>query len=267
MYTALISDIHSNYEALDAVLQAIDTRWPEAQIVCAGDVVGYGPDPNECINILRERSIPTVRGNHDEIVAGIRNFSSCAYSGIIAAIWTRQVLTAESREFLRDLPCHLRTEADLVLTHGDMLDTNRYIDNALAGKEAIQQMKTAYPSAEILVCGHTHHAAIYPLGADLELAPPGSRETFARGMSYIVNPGSVGQSRDGIAVARYAIYDSMSHAISWHAQDYDYEKTIAKLKKAGLVPEVVMLRPRGIRRYAEKAKRRLALIRFKSENS
>ena len=266
MYTALISDIHSNYEALDAVLHAIDMRWPEAQIVCAGDVVGYGPDPNKCINILRERSISTVRGNHDEIVLGVQSFVGCAYAGIIAAIWTRQVLTSESRIFLRELPSHIRTDADLVLTHGDMLDTNKYVDNALAGKEAIHQMKTAYPSAEVLVCVHTHHAAIYSLGADLELAPPGTRETVSRGMSYIVNPGSVGQSRDGTPVARYAIYNSRSHTISWHAQDYDHKRTVAKLKEAQLVPEVVMMPPRGIVRYIEKAKRRWALIRYKRED-
>ena len=90
MKLALISDLHGNLEALDAVLRDLDRVSPGARLVCAGDVVGYGPDPEACIGRLQERDALCVMGNHEEMVLGRRDFSRCVYAGIVAAVWTRR---------------------------------------------------------------------------------------------------------------------------------------------------------------------------------
>ncbi|HZN40842.1 MAG TPA: metallophosphoesterase family protein [Planctomycetota bacterium] len=258
MRLALISDIHGNLEALDTVLEDIDARTPGARIVCAGDIVGYGPDPDACVDRLRSRGIPCVMGNHEEMVLGRRNFSRCVHAGITAAVWTRREISAATRGFLERLPRCVEAAPGVIVCHGDLADADTYVSDAERADDAIAQLHASWPDARTLVCGHTHHAALYSQTTGFErVSVPGDRELHA-GMVYVVNPGAVGQSRAGAPLACYAVLDSRGASVSFRALAYDHRTTIAKMCRAGLVPSVVLQRPTGIWRYIESWKRRWA---------
>lgn len=204
---AAIADIHGNKPALDAVLEDLP---PIDRIVCAGDVVGYNPWPADCISIVRNREIPTVQGNHDRAVAEGTSFrfNPMAQSGVEFA---KNQLSAEDCAWLADLP-ERRTTADgrVAIVHGHPDDPNRYtypesFGPALLGDE------------ELLVLGHTHvqHAERYPKG-------------------IVLNPGSVGQPRDGDRRAAYAVVDLDERRVDLRRVEYDIDAVIRKIEAAGL---------------------------------
>jgi predicted phosphodiesterase len=257
MRLALISDVHGNLEALEAVLDHIDVNSPDARIVCAGDIVGYGADPEACIDRIRERAIPCVMGNHEEMVLGRRNFSCCGHAGITAAVWTRRRLSTRMREFMESLAPHLEAAPGVIVCHGDLADAGTYVSDFARGNNALAQLRSARPDARILVCGHTHEATLHsPRG--FERVPVAAVRDLDAGTAYLVNPGAVGQSREPVPLARYALLDLDRSCVSFHAQPYDHSLTVRKMRSAGLVPAVVLQRPKGIRRYVESLMRRWA---------
>ena len=259
MRLALIADVHGNLEALEAVIADIEKSSPGARIVCAGDVVGYGPDPGACIDRLRSIGVPCVMGNHDEMVLGRRDFSRCIHAGITAAVWTRDNLSPGAMAFLDSLPPWLEATPDVVVCHGDLDDCDTYVSDAVRGERALRQLEERWPRARLLVCGHTHHAAIYSREGGFSLVRSSTELPLAPGIVHLVNPGAVGQSRDGEPLARYAVFDAERQTIAYRELPYDHAATIRKLRGAGLVPRVIQLRPRGIGRYVESFKRRWAL--------
>lgn len=258
MRLALISDIHGNLEALDTVLDDIDVSAPGARIVCAGDIVGYGPDPDACVARLRSRGIACVMGNHEEMVLGRRNFSRCVHAGITAAVWTRQQISAATRGFLESLPRCVEAAPGVIVCHGDLADADTYVSDAPRADDALAQLHASWPEARTLVCGHTHHAALYSRATGFDLVTAPGDRSLQPGAVYVVNPGAVGQSRVGAPQACYAVLDSARASVSFRALAYDHRTTIAKMRGAGLVPSVVLLRPRGVWRYVESWKRRWA---------
>ena len=255
---ALIADVHGNLEALDAVIADIGKRSPGAVLVCAGDVVGYGPDPEACIDRLRSIGVPCVVGNHDEMVLGRRDFSRCVHAGVIAAMWTRRNLSREARAFLDSLPPWLEATPQVVVCHGNVDDADTYVSDAARAESALRQLEARWPRAGLLVCGHTHHASVYSRERGFSLVCSPTELRLTPGTAYLVNPGAVGQSRDGKPLARYAVFDSEHQTIGYRELPYDHEATIRKLLRVGLVARVVQLRPRGIRRYVESFKLRWA---------
>lgn len=251
MEYALISDIHSNIEAFDGVLADIDSRHPGARIVCAGDVVGYGPDPLSCINRLVEREAICVIGNHDEMVIGRRGFGRCVYAGITAVVWTRKNLPANALAYLDALPGYLDITPGVVVCHGTLQNADTYIDNATVAEETLGQLQHIRPEANILICGHTHHAAVYSARSGFSPVQAQSECHLEGNLPCIINPGAVGQSRDGKPLARYAILDTTEMTVSFRELSYDHEATIRKLRRVGLVPAVTLLPPRGIWRRVE----------------
>ena len=251
MKYALITDIHGNREALEAVLKAVDQAHPDATVVCLGDIVGYGPDPGPCIELLRERAVPCIRGNHEEMVLGLRNFSRCVSAGIQSARWTRRQLSGAQRDFLRSLPISRQISEDLVVCHGDLASADTYISNRTAAETALAQMQRQTPRARVLACGHTHFASLYAGGQDgFTASAPGNGVLDPR-MRYVVNPGAVGQSRDGHALAGFAVLDLALNVVAFPRLDYDHERTERKMRRAGLPGGVVMLAPRGLERRLE----------------
>src|SRR5215468_4319962 len=125
MQIALLADVHGNLEALDAVLRALDRTAPQAKLVCAGDVVGYGPNPEECLERLSERGAVIVLGNHEEMVLGRRDFLQCVSAGIRAAVWTREHLSAHARRVLEQLPSRAKAAQEVLVCHGDLHDAGR----------------------------------------------------------------------------------------------------------------------------------------------
>lgn len=256
MKYALITDIHANLEALQAVLQAVDREHPDAQLVCLGDIVGYGPDPAACIDLLRERAVPCIRGNHEEMVLGLRDFSRCVSAGIKAARWTRRQLDDSQRRFLSELPIWRPISAGLAICHGDLASADTYISDPDVAEAALAQLLRQAPTARVLACGHTHFAALYTEGSGRFGDNPGDVVALEPARRYVLNPGAVGQARDGTPLARYAVLDLEHHRAAFPAVAYDHPKTEHKMRRAGLLGGVVMLPPSGLSRRIERARTR-----------
>jgi predicted phosphodiesterase len=264
MKLALISDVHGNLEALDAVLADIDRRDPGSQLVCAGDVVGYGPDPEECIARLRERQALCVMGNHEEMVLGRRDFSHCVYAGIVAADWTRRRLTGPARAYLQRLPDKIEAAPGIVVCHGNLESAETYVSTPERAAEAMAQLAYFRPQATTLICGHTHHAALFSEGGGFRLIREPGDHDLGGEARWLINPGSVGQARDGKTLARYAVLDVDGRRVSFRDLAYDHPATLRKLREAKLVAQVVLMRPRGLFRWVERWKARWA--RFKASH-
>jgi len=225
---ALLSDIHSNLEALDAVLDAL----PEVEdVVVLGDIVGYGPDPNAVIDRLREIKARPVLGNHDQVMldpAMLDWFNPHAAS---AARWTREVLTPASLEFLSALPKHRRIGRHRCV-HGSPRKPYlwEYILDELQALELLIEL-----GRRLCFFGHTHLPRIFTAGGG-EIVP-GLSDWIDLPESALVNPGSVGQPRDGNPDAAYALVDLERPAVAFHRVKYDVPTTQAKIRKAGL-PEI-----------------------------
>lgn len=249
---ALVSDLHGNLEALDAVLRDIDRSSPGASLVCAGDVVGYGPDPEACIARLQERGALCVMGNHEEMVLGRRDFSRCVHAGIVAAVWTRRRLSAGARRFIEQLPYSVEAVSGVVVCHGDLESADTYVSTRERAEAALAQLRARHPSAEVLVCGHTHHAALFTpeqgfrIVSDLPAGP------------CVINPGAVGQARSAAPLASYALLDMERRRVSFRAVAYDYGTTIRKLRAAKLVAKVTLEPPQGVWRRVERVKAKWA---------
>lgn len=221
MKTAIISDIHSNLEALTAVLSVIDAL-PHDEIVCLGDIVGYGANPDECVDVIRERKIPAVMGNHDKAAAGLietDDFSQMAKAGIA---WSKKSLKGESLAFLKALPLIMETP-DILYVHSspDNPGDFRYL---IYPSDAF----VSYDSFSQKVCfvGHTHRPVIFdPLS--------GESAVLTREKS-IVNVGSVGQPRDGDWRACFALFDSERWSVEFFRVEYDNETARRKILEAGL---------------------------------
>ena len=245
MQLALLADVHANLEALDAVLRDIDQRARQAMVVCAGDVVGYGPEPDACISRLRDRDASFVMGNHEEMVLGRRDLTRCVRAGILAAAWTRAHLSSSARGVLQDLPPWLDVAPGVVACHGDLHSADCYVHNARLARGALGQLGQLRPGARLLVCGHTHRAMFFGEGRGLLEAAAGRTIDVSGTERCLINPGAVGQARNGEPLARYALLDLERQDVTWFALPYDHATTERKLRQRGLVARVVLTQPRS----------------------
>jgi predicted phosphodiesterase len=233
MRWALLADVHANLEALRAVLRDLE-GWPDHRLVCAGDLVGYGPDPEGCLDELVSRDAVCVLGNHDAMVLGRLDFQHCIAPGIRAAVWTRRTMSTLALARLAALPGTARPSPELFVCHSAPGDLERRVSDA----DAVDAVLDATPrGCTLVVSGHTHHAAFQRRGGAFQLAAPGTTHT-TQALCF-VNPGSVGQPRDGKLLARYARFDPEAQTVTFHAVAYDAVATLAKLKRRGLTPRVV----------------------------
>jgi len=238
----VLNDIHANLEALDACLS--DARGRRCDnTICLGDLVGYGADPNAVIERVRAlKPVAIVRGNHDKVACGIEQADGFNAVARNAAKWTLSVLEPSSREWLAALPEGPAVVDDLIeVCHGSPFDEDAYIFDEL---DALRALKTS--TRTLCLFGHTHFPVTFSLtGESLEtIGPAVSAEAelrLANGTKYLVNPGSVGQPRDGDARAAYAIVDTGKRVVELFRLVYDVEKAQAKVIQAGL-PDVLAQR-------------------------
>lgn len=229
----ILSDIHSNWEALEAVLE--DARGAYDEILCCGDLVGYGADPNRVVEWTRRNVRVVVRGNHDKAAVGLEDlewFNPVARS---AALWTEQHLTAENHSYLHSLPKGPLLVGELELVHGTPLDEDDYLMSPLAAAEL-----AGYLEQNVCFFGHTHLQGGYHIHRravewiekpEVEAA----RQVFelAEG-AYLINPGSVGQPRDGDPRAAYMICEAGERRLEYRRVAYPVEIAQAKILRAGL---------------------------------
>lgn len=232
MKYAIISDIHSNLEALNASFEVIDTLDVD-KTACLGDIVGYNANPNECIEILRERGVQCIMGNHDERAAGIKEPDDFNLMAETAVLWTREQLRPESREFLENLPATLTVDKRFLAFHGWVDDTDSYIMGEKDALRNLALMKTA-SDVNLGFFGHTHLPVVYAaLGAQITASVDAVVE-LNDGVAYLINPGSVGQPRNRDPRASFVVYDAKKATITRHTVEYDINETARKILEAGL---------------------------------
>jgi predicted phosphodiesterase len=237
----ILSDIHANWEALDAVL--LDSAGEYDQILCCGDVVGYNPNPAEVVDWTRHHCQTVIRGNHDKAVAGIDGlewFNEVAQS---AALWARAQLNAEQLAWLRALPSGPVLVENCTVMHGAPFDEDYY----LVTLEDVAACHS-YLETPLSFFGHTHlQGAFFFRGRRLGRCPSigeGQRETVIQlepDNVFLVNPGSVGQPRDGDPRAGYALWDAEAKTVTLRRVEYPVETTSRKIAEAGL-PELLAVR-------------------------
>jgi predicted phosphodiesterase len=231
MKYGIISDIHSNYEALKAVLNNMDTV---DEIICLGDIVGYGPKPNECITELKKLTKLIVVGNHDLASIGwkdIRWFNEYARE---AVLWTYKELTPKNKEYISLLP-EVLLKDEFIIVHGSLYDfTDEYIMTGAEAKKSFELMETK----TILFVGHTHSScAFFRRGREpiqnLRLID-GDIINLEEGVHVIINVGSVGQPRDGDHRASFGIFDTEKRIVTIKKVPYNIKKTQEQMAELGL---------------------------------
>ncbi len=231
MHILVVSDIHANYTALEAVLDhagQVDETW------CLGDLVGYGPDPNLVVDRIREiPHLTCLMGNHDAAVIGKIPFETFNNDARRSLERHEQVLTADNMEFLRSLPQTVKVHAGVTLAHGSPRDPLwEYILNTLSARLNFDQFDTPW-----CFVGHSHIQCVFTLNeqndrVSLEATRP--EETIRLNPKMILNPGSVGQPRDRDPRAAYAIYDGEAKSWQPFRVEYNILEVQQRIREAGL---------------------------------
>src|SRR5262249_44547358 len=236
MRVAVISDIHANLPALEATAEAIDRESPD-EIWCLGDVVGYGASPNECCEWTAAGATGCLAGNHDLGVLGTLDLRDFAGAAAVAATWSQSVLEPEARSFLAGLGSSAIVKG-VGLFHGSPRDPVwEYVLSWEAAHDAILDS-----GMEVTIVGHSHVPLAIPDGGPAEggLAPGGTEVDFA-GARWLLNPGSVGQPRDGDPRAAWLLLDLPGGKASFRRVEYPIERTQAEIVERGL-PEALAAR-------------------------
>ena len=234
----ILSDIHANWEGLQAVLAHAEGAYDA--ICCLGDVVGYGADPNAVSEWVRANCSHVIRGNHDKTCCGLEDASFFNPTARLAVDWTHDELSKENLEWLRGLPRGpLEVEGAFTIVHGSYLDEDEYL---LDLRDAAQQFP--HMAGKLVFFGHTHVQGAfllrgdYPVdGARPDASGPNAIQVRA-GDTVLVNPGSVGQPRDFMWESAYAVFDAEARTVTYQRVPYDVATAQEKIRKAGL-PEAL----------------------------
>jgi predicted phosphodiesterase len=235
MRVAVFSDVHANLAALEAVLEAIDAESPDT-LWCLGDLVGYGPKPNECTAIVRERADVCLCGNHDLGILGTIDLSEFSGDAGFAARWTQEVLDPDARAFLETLEPTGRAEG-VALYHGSARDP--VWEYVLSGDAAYATLRLT--TEQLVLVGHSHVALevrLHELLVEGGLAAAGTQLDLADAR-WVMNPGSVGQPRDGDPRAAWMLLDLGAERAEFRRVDYDIERTQAEMRAVGLPDPLV----------------------------
>jgi diadenosine tetraphosphatase ApaH/serine/threonine PP2A family protein phosphatase len=227
---AVISDIHANAEAFDRVLLEISERGVDG-IMCLGDIVGYNADPNPCVDIVKQSKIPSLLGNHDAVACGIEEPWGFNVVALTAALWTRNQLTEPNKVFLRGLHDQQLLNSSFLAVHGAPSDRDTYLfswDDVRPEFDYLRQC-----GASVCFFGHTHCQGIFSESGARTPDEDGHLK-LEEGELYFVNPGSVGQPRDGDARAAFAIFDTELRELDLIRVEYDRKTTADKISQAGL---------------------------------
>jgi len=221
MRLAIISDIHGNLEALTSALALIDKQSVD-EIVCLGDVVGYGASPNECIDMVRQRCQVILLGNHDAAALDLNIAEQFTLNARLSAQWTYENLLPDNKQFLKQLLL-TKTIGEILLVHASPYDPEEwhYIFNYFEAKEAFRSF-----TERICFIGHSH--------VPLILSEEGEIRHVKKEGRYIVNVGSIGQPRDGNPLLSYGLFDTEAWEYTNVRAEYDKYKAAHKVREAGL---------------------------------
>lgn len=234
MRALLVSDLHSNAEALRVVMSRVQRKRFDS-VICLGDFVGYGAQPNQVLDTMRTIHAKKlyIRGNHDRVAAGLEEGGGFNPPAREAAIWTRTHLSAPNRKFLASLTVGPVQHDGVLLCHGSPFHEDEYVFTEWHAAQIFLES-----DAPVILYGHTHLPVIFSMDGEglVEGLLVRGAATFKLDANkrYLINPGSVGQPRDRNPESSFAIFDSDRRAVRFFRVAYDYTKTQAAIRKAGL---------------------------------
>jgi predicted phosphodiesterase len=250
MRYGVLADIHGNLHALDAVLRELDSLDVDGYLV-AGDIVGYGPQPNECVAVVAGLAATCVAGNHDLIALGRLSDDRCGRLARSSLRWTRSRLDDAARTFLAELPLHAEAPGGVVIAHGALDEPQTYVTDAARAAHELRRLAREHPAAGILVLGHTHAALAWNGDGLAVRAAQHDRLELRSSERWLLNPGAVGQSRERSPDARFMVLDLERGEASFRSTSYDVEGCRAALRREGLPIQSCHRRPgraAGVRR-------------------
>ncbi len=229
MKYAILSDIHGNLEALQSVLAEVRRRKVE-KYICLGDIVGYGANPNECLELIRSLNPVAVLGNHDAAVCGLTGLENFTPLASKAIIWTTRELKTSGREYLASLPL-VQSFGEMTIFHSNLAcpDDWVYIRGADDVSPSFDRLSGSFG-----FFGHSHRPAIYRKKGRRVDQLPGSEVFLSRKWQYIINVGSVGQPRDRDPRASFGVFDDESGELKIIRVKYPIRKAQKKIRAAGL---------------------------------
>ncbi len=229
MRLVVISDIHANLEAFQAILTRIDEIKPD-KILCLGDIVGYGPNPNECVEIVKKRVNISLSGNHEYGVLGRTDLRTFSENARIACEWTREVLSEENFAYMRELPVSCVDEG-MFLVHSTPLNPERW-NYVFTARDASFQFSGFGES--ICLLGHSHVPACFEEGGGICTLSESNPLYLKEGRKYIINIGSVGQPRDYDPRASFGVIDTEEKRVQLIRVSYEIEVVQRKIINRGL---------------------------------
>lgn len=232
MRYAIISDIHGNIEALEAILARIDGMGPIDAYFCLGDIVGYGAEPQACCDRVRELCAVTLLGNHDAAVAGRMDYSYYYDAAREALDWCRERLSSTNMEWLGTLPYTHRLD-QIELSHGSPYMPEEY-DYIFALEQARELARLKEDLAEVTFIGHSHLTKVFAINGEEALDVVAPKFKLLDGMRYVITVGSVGQPRDYDPRACAGVFDTETREFEYVRVEYDVESQRQKILDAGL---------------------------------
>lgn len=240
MRYGIFGDVHGNLEALEAVIAAMEEDGVE-KYLCLGDLVGYGANPGECVDRIRELEAVTVIGNHDYAVLDLLDISEFNMYAQEAIFFSQKALSAAQLKWLKELPLTADVDERLTLFHGtlDQPEQFHYL-------EVVEDAELSFELLETPVgfFGHTHVPLVVEEDEETIGVVEADEVELEEGCRYLVNPGSVGQPRDGIPDAAYGLYDDATDTVTIYRVEYDIETAQQKIRDAHL-PEFLAERLAG----------------------
>jgi predicted phosphodiesterase len=260
MRYGLISDVHGNLAALTTAIDVL-RRAQIDRFLCLGDLVGYGPFPNECVARVRALEALCVAGNHDLIATGRLDDAGIGPLAHLTLDWTRSVLGDEARDYLERLPLTATPEPLVVMAHGALEDPRRYVRTPQDAAEQLGRLPARHPGARLLLLGHTHVAAVHAQdGAPVRMPWLGPL-ALPRTGALLLNPGSVGQPRGVLPYGRVAVLDTDASTVERHVLHHDRSAARAALAAAGLPPHALHVNPLAPAALLARGRRRLRRLR------
>jgi predicted phosphodiesterase len=247
----ILADVHGNLPALLAAVARLRAEGVE-RFLCAGDLVGYGPFPDECVEVIAGLDAVCVAGNHDLIALGRLSDDRCNALARNSLAWTRKRLTPASKEYLEALPVQVELDG-VVMAHGSPDDPQRYVRDGTEAARQLAAVASRWPTA--LVLGHTHIARGWAPGGRALDTSPGSATPLPQDRPVLLNPGAVGQSRERRIRARSLVIDLREQTVAFYADAYDVGAYRRALRSAGLPPETMHLSPTLTGRVARRLRR------------
>lgn len=239
----VISDLHANFEALKVTLKWLGDHDVK-DVVCLGDIVGYNANPVEVTYLAWDRLTFSLKGNHERYVLG-EEARGVKDEKLEVIRWTRDQLSSDYLRWLGALPDSHLLDAAVLLTHGSPRDPDEYVFKTSTSEECLRYLGDKYPGVRICFMGHTHlPMLIGPQGIEARFGESKTVELDRNG-TYMINPGSVGQPRDGIPKVSFGVLDTKRWSFTWVRLPYDHETTAGRIRDAGLDASMASRLARG----------------------